>query len=69
VNGSLLGNSFTNIVQMEVDLERANKTAEVVIEQNAVHAFFNDSEADTYNAAAATDAWRRTLEWFRRYLS
>jgi carboxymethylenebutenolidase len=69
VNGSPLGNSFTNIVQMEVDLERANKTVEVVIERNAVHAFFNDSEADTYNAAAATDAWRRTLEWFRRYLS
>jgi carboxymethylenebutenolidase len=41
---------------------------EVVTEPNTVHPFFNDSE-DTYNAAAAADAWSRTLGWFGRYLS
>jgi carboxymethylenebutenolidase len=33
----------------------------------ANHAFFNDT-SDRYDQAAATDAWARTLAWFREYL-
>lgn len=52
----------------EAALERAGLTHDLVIEPDADHAFFNDS-GPRYNAAAAEDAWQRTLEWFGRYLS
>jgi carboxymethylenebutenolidase len=32
------------------------------------HAFFNDERADVYNKAAADDAWRRTLAFFRQHV-
>lgn len=35
---------------------------------NADHAFFNDTRPEVYDAAAAEDAWRRTLAFFRREL-
>jgi carboxymethylenebutenolidase len=44
------------------------KDVELVIYPNADHAFFNDSRPAVYNAEAAQDAWRRTLELFRRHL-
>jgi carboxymethylenebutenolidase len=49
-------------------LERAGLIHEIVIEPDADHAFFNDT-GPRYNAAAAEDAWRRTLDWFGRYLA
>jgi len=55
------------IPDMQRAMDAAGKTVEVFTEQNTVHPFFNDT-VDTYNAAAAADAWNRTLEWFRRYL-
>jgi carboxymethylenebutenolidase len=56
------------IPAMQTAMRAAGKTVEVVTEPNTVHPFFNDSE-DTYSAAAAADAWSRTLGWFGRYLS
>jgi carboxymethylenebutenolidase len=41
---------------------------EVVRYADAEHGFHCD-QRDSYNAAAARDAWRRTLEWFDRYLT
>ena len=32
------------------------------------HAFFNDTNADRYNATAAEDAWRRVQDWFGKYV-
>src|SRR5262245_27235369 len=32
------------------------------------HGFFNDERPEVYNAAAAADAWRRTIEFFRAHL-
>lgn len=43
-------------------LERAGLVHQLVTEPGANHAFFNDS-GDRYDAGAAADAWRRTLEW------
>ncbi|KAA0109678.1 dienelactone hydrolase family protein [Mycolicibacterium sp. P9-22] len=43
-------------------LERAGLVHELVTEPGANHAFFNDT-GDRYDARAAADAWRRTLEW------
>jgi carboxymethylenebutenolidase len=49
-------------------LDRAGLVSEMVVEPDAGHAFFHDG-GPRYNAAAAADAWRRTLDWFGRYLS
>lgn len=43
-------------------LERAGLVHELVTEPGANHAFFNDT-GDRYDASAAEDAWRRTLDW------
>lgn len=48
-------------------LTRASVTHEIVVYPNANHAFFNDT-GPLYNAAAAQQAWQRTLAWFERYL-
>jgi len=49
-------------------LQKLGKNAEVLIYPNANHAFFNDTRPEVYNADAAADAWRRTLERFRQSL-
>jgi len=36
---------------------------------NAQHAFFNDTRPEVYDPAASQDAWKRTIEFFRRELS
>lgn len=48
-------------------LDRAGLVNELVVEPDADHAFFNDT-GPRYNPVAAADAWRRTLDWFGRYL-
>ena len=49
-------------------LEKAGLVHELVTEPDANHAFFNDTNAERYNATAAEDAWRRVQDWFGRYL-
>jgi carboxymethylenebutenolidase len=53
---------------VEQTLRDGGRTVEVVIEPGAGHAFFNNS-GNSYNAAAARDAWPRTLDWFARFLA
>lgn len=48
-------------------LRGAGRTVEVRVEPGAGHAFFRNG-GQSYNAAAARDAWPRTLDWFARYL-
>ena len=48
-------------------LDKAGVVNELVVEQDADHAFFNDS-GQRYDAVAAADAWRRLQDWFTRYL-
>jgi carboxymethylenebutenolidase len=50
-------------------LEKAGLVHELVTEPDANHAFFNDTNADRYNATAADDAWRRVQDWFTRYMA
>jgi carboxymethylenebutenolidase len=40
----------------------------IYVYPGAPHAFFNDSRPHSYRAAAAQDAWVRTLAWFDTYL-
>ena len=49
-------------------LEKAGLVHELVTEPEANHAFFNDTNAERYNATAADDAWRRVQDWFSRYV-
>lgn len=55
------------VQQLEGELRAMGKTVETVVYPGADHAFFNDT-APSYDPNAAADAWRRTLEWFNRYL-
>jgi carboxymethylenebutenolidase len=49
-------------------LRNAGIVHEVVTFPDADHAFFNDT-GPRYNADAATEAYRRVLDWFGRYLA
>jgi len=49
-------------------LKELGKDVQVVTYPNADHAFFNDSRKEVYNPQAAADAWKRTLELFRKNL-
>jgi carboxymethylenebutenolidase len=51
----------------EEELVRHQVPHEIHIYEGAHHAFFNDTRP-VYDPDAAADAWRRTLDWFGRYL-
>ena len=54
--------------QLEAQLKTLGKPVEMHIYPDADHAFFNDTRPDVYNARAAGDAWRRTVEFFAKNL-
>jgi carboxymethylenebutenolidase len=41
---------------------------QIKIYPGAGHAFFNDTRPHIYHLEAAQDSWRRTLEWFEKYI-
>jgi carboxymethylenebutenolidase len=51
----------------EAALQKAGLPHEIYVAQGANHAFFNDT-GPRYNAAGATEAWRRVTDWYGRYL-
>jgi carboxymethylenebutenolidase len=53
---------------LERQLKELGKSVEVHIYPDAEHAFFNDQRPAVYNAHAAEDAWRRTVEFFSKHL-
>ncbi len=53
---------------VDAAIKGAGRQSAIHIYPNADHAFFNDERADAYNKAAADDAWRRTLAFFRQHL-
>ena len=52
---------------MEQSLKSLGKNVEIHYYEGAAHAFANPS-GQAYNAAAATDSWRRTVDFFNRTL-
>ncbi|HEX8559600.1 MAG TPA: dienelactone hydrolase family protein [Pyrinomonadaceae bacterium] len=54
---------------LEEKLREHGKSVEMHIYPGTEHAFFNDTRPGVYDASAAADAWRRTLEFFRAHLS
>jgi len=57
-----------SVRELERQLKALSKSVEVHIYPGVDHAFFNDQRADVYNAKAAADAWRRTIEFFAKHL-
>jgi carboxymethylenebutenolidase len=57
-------------VARDVDaaIKAAGKQSEIHVYPGVDHAFFNDERPDAYNKSAATDAWKRTLAFFRQHL-
>jgi carboxymethylenebutenolidase len=51
--------------QLEKQLRDLGKDVEVVVYPGAGHAFFNDTRP-SYDPDAAADAWRRTIDLFRK---
>jgi carboxymethylenebutenolidase len=49
-------------------LQSLDKDVQLVVYPGADHAFFNDTRPEVYNPEAAQDAWRRTIEFFRKHL-
>lgn len=49
-------------------LKAMGKEVSVRVYPGADHAFFNDTRPQVYNAAAADDAWKATVEMFRERL-
>ncbi|HYN83973.1 MAG TPA: dienelactone hydrolase family protein [Pyrinomonadaceae bacterium] len=54
--------------ELESRLRELGKEAEMHVYAGTDHAFFNDTRPEVYDAEAAADAWRRTVEFFRRRL-
>jgi carboxymethylenebutenolidase len=54
--------------EVEAAIRKAGKPVEIHIYPGVDHGFFNDERTDVYNKAAAEDAWRRTLAFFRAHL-
>jgi carboxymethylenebutenolidase len=53
---------------VDVAIKAAGKQSEIHIYPGVDHAFFNDERADVYNKTAAEDAWKRTVEFFKKHL-
>lgn len=47
----------------------AGRAARVVNHEGVNHAFNNDTSAERYNKAAADEAWRQTMAFFKQHLS
>jgi carboxymethylenebutenolidase len=54
--------------ELEAKLRERGKQVETHIYPGTDHAFFNDTRPEVYDAGAAADAWRRTIEFLRRNL-
>ena len=57
-----------SIPTVEQNLRSAGVPFRAAIYPGAGHAFYNDTNPGSYNEAAATAAWRDTLDWFNTHL-
>jgi carboxymethylenebutenolidase len=66
------GGEDTRLVQgwpaYDAALMAAKVPHEGHIYAGAVHGFNNDATPERYNKAAADEAWKRTVDWFNKYL-
>lgn len=57
------------VAALDEQLTALGKRHEFHTYPHADHAFFNEARPEVYDAAAAEDAWARTLAFFRKELS
>jgi carboxymethylenebutenolidase len=55
-----------DVKKFEEELKKYNKTFDIKIYPGARHAFHK--EGPRYHPEAAGDSWKRTMDWFERYL-
>src|SRR5689334_12508025 len=60
--------TLPSIQELDEGYKKYSFPHELIIYPGGQHAFFNDTRKEVYNPAAAQDAWRHTLDWFRTYL-
>jgi carboxymethylenebutenolidase len=65
--GADMAMTESDINLLKETLTRYGKVFDVKVYPGAPHAFFNDTRA-SYRPEAAKDAWKRTLEFYARYL-
>jgi carboxymethylenebutenolidase len=53
---------------LEEKMREHGRSIETHIYPGTDHAFFNDTRPEVYDAEAAADAWRRTIEFLRKHL-
>ena len=58
----------STVPTVEATMKKLNKSYAYKIYKGAGHAFFNDTNAQRYNAEAATDAWAQTLAFLQKNL-
>jgi carboxymethylenebutenolidase len=66
--GSLDERVNAGIAAYEEALKKNNIKYELYMYEGANHAFHNDSAPTRYNEAAAKLAWKRTIDFFEKYL-
>jgi carboxymethylenebutenolidase len=54
--------------ELEAELRRLGKNVEFFVYPGTEHAFANHHRPEVYNEQAATEAWLRTVEFFRTYV-
>jgi carboxymethylenebutenolidase len=61
------GISVESVEKMRAALKAAgNKTSEIVLYPGTDHGF-NADYRPTYNKTSAEDAWKKMLDWFKKY--
>jgi carboxymethylenebutenolidase len=60
------GIPVASVERMKTALKDAGKTAEIILYPQTPHAFFADYRP-SYRKEQAEDAWKRMLEWFKKY--
>ncbi len=76
LNCSLLGvyaehdeRTTAGVAPLKEVLAKAGKKHDIHIYPGTQHAFFNDTRPEIYSAAAARDAWQKTLAFFKENLA
>ncbi len=65
--GKDTGIPLDTIESMRKALKAAGNPSEIIVYPEAQHGFFADYRS-SYNKDAATDGWRRLLDWFKKYV-
>ncbi|HUD04226.1 MAG TPA: dienelactone hydrolase family protein, partial [Candidatus Paceibacterota bacterium] len=50
-------------------MKKYGKDFTSIVYKNTGHAFFNDTRAQAYNRDAATDAWKKSIDFLKKNLS